>query len=104
MLCHLYATFFMLFALANVGMPGTIGFVGEFFVILASFKAGLWYALFAGTALILSVAYTLWMYKRVIFGDVANKSVSVLQDLVINEKIACLLLLAAAVLLSWRLA
>lgn len=93
-----YASFFMLFALANVGMPGTIGFVGEFFVILASFKAGLWIALFAASSLILGVAYTLWMYKRVVFGEIINQPVALLQDLAINEKIACLLL-AAAILL-----
>lgn len=94
----LYASFFMLFALANVGMPGTIGFVGEFLVILASFKAGLWYALFAASALVLGVAYTLWMYKRVVFGDIANKAVAVLNDLTINEKIACGLLALAVIL------
>lgn len=94
----IYASFFMLFALANVGMPGTIGFVGEFFVILASFQAGLWIALFAASALILGVAYSLWMYKRVIFGEIIHKPVAILQDLAINEKIACLLL-AAAILL-----
>lgn len=94
----LYATFFMLFALGNIGMPGTIGFVGEFFVILASFKAGFWYALFSGMALILGVAYTLWMYKRVMFGEVTTQAVAALQDLAINEKIACILLAAAVVL------
>lgn len=88
----LYATFFMLFALANVGMPGTIGFVGEFLVILASFRAAAWVALLAGTALILSVAYTLWMYKRVVFGDITNKSVAILRDLTLNERLAFILL------------
>ncbi len=86
-----FATFFMLFALANVGMPGTVGFVGEFFVILASFQANVIYGLIAATSLILGVAYTLWMYKRVIFGDIVNNSVAALKDLAINEKIIFLL-------------
>ncbi|HSX20469.1 MAG TPA: NADH-quinone oxidoreductase subunit M [Gammaproteobacteria bacterium] len=94
----LYASFLMLFALANVGMPGTIGFVGEFFVILATFKAGFWYALIASSSLVLGVAYTLWMYKRVVFGEVVNHAVTALSDLSINEKIACALLAAAVIL------
>ncbi len=94
----IFACFMMLFALANVGMPGTIGFVGEFLVILSSFKANVWCALIAATALVLGVAYTLWMYKRVIFGVTTNKEVSALQDITLNEKIACGLL-AIAILL-----
>lgn len=94
----IYASFFMLFALANVGMPGTIGFVGEFLVIIASFKASAWYALIASSSLVLAVAYTLWMYKRVMFGEVINKSVATLQDLSVNEK-AVFVLLAIAILL-----
>lgn len=87
-----YASFFMLFALANVGMPGTIGFVGEFLIILSSFKASFWYALIAASALILSVAYTLWMYKRVFFGEIIHNTVSVLKDLSWNERLVCTLL------------
>lgn len=83
----IFASFFMLFALANVGMPGTVGFVGEFFVILASFQANAIYGLIAATSLILGVAYTLWMYKRVVFGSIVNYSVASLKDLAINEKI-----------------
>jgi NADH-quinone oxidoreductase subunit M len=71
----------VLFALANTGLPGTSGFVGEFLVILASFKASFWYALAAGTTLVLSAAYTLWLVKRVIFGPVANHHVAELKDL-----------------------
>ncbi len=76
-----FAGFMVLFALANAGLPGTSGFVGEFLVILASFKASFWYALLAGTTLILGAAYTLWLVKRVIFGPVANDGVANLQDL-----------------------
>jgi NADH-quinone oxidoreductase subunit M len=76
-----FATFMVLFALANTGLPITSGFVGEFMVILASFKASFWYALLAGTTLVLGAAYTLWLVKRVIFGPVANAGVAGLSDL-----------------------
>ena len=80
-----FAAFMVLFALANAGLPGTSGFVGEFLVILASFKASFWYAFFAGTTLILGAAYTLWMVKRTIFGAVANEGVASLNDLNFRE-------------------
>ena len=67
-----FAAFMVLFSLANAGLPGTSGFVGEFLVILASFKANVWYALLAATTLVLGAAYTLWLVKRVIFGAVGN--------------------------------
>jgi len=76
-----FATFMVLFAMANAGLPGTSGFVGEFFVILASFQANFWFAMLAATTLILGAAYTLWMIKRVVFGDVANDNVAALQDI-----------------------
>jgi len=76
-----FGAFMVLFALSNAGLPGTSGFVGEFFVIMASFQANFWYALLAGTTLILGAAYTLWMVKRVVFGDVANDKVAALEDL-----------------------
>ena len=75
-----FAAFMMLFAMANAGLPGTSGFVGEFMVILASFKASFWIAFLAATTLILGAAYTLWMVKRVMFGEVANDNVAALQD------------------------
>ena len=74
----------VLFALANTGLPGTSGFVGEFMVILASFNANFWLAFIAATTLILGAAYTLWMVKRVIFGDVTKDSVAALTD--VNRK------------------
>lgn len=77
----IYASFFMLFAMANAGLPGTSGFVGEFMVILGSLKAGFWIAFIAATTLILGAAYTLWMYKRVIFGSIANAKVAELKDI-----------------------
>jgi NADH-quinone oxidoreductase subunit M len=76
-----FAAFAVLFAMANSGLPGTSGFVGEFLVILASFKASFWFALSAATILILGAAYNLWLIKRVIFGPVANDKVAALQDL-----------------------
>ena len=80
-----FAAFMVLFALANAGLPGTSGFVGEFLVILASFKASFWYAFFAATTLILGAAYTLWMVKRTIFGAVANEGVAALYDVNFRE-------------------
>ena len=93
-----FASFMMLFAMANAGLPGTSGFVGEFLVILASFHANAWIAVAAASVLILGAAYTLWMYKRVIFGDVANEQVAGLQDISLRETLF-LALLAVAVLL-----
>jgi NADH-quinone oxidoreductase subunit M len=93
----IFAAFMMLFAMANSGLPGTSGFVGEFMVILAAFPKGFWIALLAGTSLVLGAAYNLWMYKRVIFGAVANAKVAALQDLK-TEEFVVLGLLAVAVL------
>ncbi len=75
----------VLFAMANVGLPGTSGFVGEFMVILAAFKANFWIALAAALTLIIGAAYTLWMVKRVIFGEVKNEGVRTLEDLNFRE-------------------
>jgi NADH-quinone oxidoreductase subunit M len=76
-----FAAFMVLFSLANVGLPGTSGFVGEFLVILASFKASFWFSMLAAVTLMLGAAYTLWLVKRVIFGPVANADVAKLKDL-----------------------
>jgi NADH-quinone oxidoreductase subunit M len=81
-----FAAFFMLFAMANSGLPGTSGFVGEFMVILGAVKTNFWYAFAAATTLVFGAAYTLWMYKRVIFGAVANSHVAELTDLTLREK------------------
>ncbi|MGR8918873.1 MAG: NADH-quinone oxidoreductase subunit M [Gammaproteobacteria bacterium] len=82
-----FAAFMMLFAMANAGLPGTSGFVGEFLVILTAFKANVWYAFAAAMTLILGAAYTLWMYKRVVFGEVANPGVAALEDVTGREKL-----------------
>src|ERR1700704_4100001 len=76
-----FAAFMVLFALANSGLPGTSGFIGEFMVILASFRASFWYSALAATILVLGAAYTLWLVKRVIYGEVANDKVAALKDL-----------------------
>jgi NADH-quinone oxidoreductase subunit M len=65
----LYATCFMIFTMANVGLPGTSGFIGEFLTLLAAFKANTWVALFATSGVILSAAYALWLYRMMIFGN-----------------------------------
>jgi NADH-quinone oxidoreductase subunit M len=93
-----FAAFMVLFALANSGLPGTSGFIGEFMVILASFKANVWYAFLAATILVLGAAYTLWLVKRVIYGEVGNDKVAALKDLNGREFLV-LGALAAAVLL-----
>jgi NADH-quinone oxidoreductase subunit M len=76
----IFAAFFMLFAMSNVALPGTSGFVGEFMVILSAFKASFWVTFTCALTLIIGAAYTLWMYKRVFFGPVANQNVAALVD------------------------
>jgi NADH-quinone oxidoreductase subunit M len=94
----IFAAFMVLFGMANAGLPGTSGFVGEFMVILSSFKASFWIAFLASATLILGAAYTLWLIKRVIFGEIGNRHVAELKD-VNTREIIMLSLLAAAVLL-----
>ena len=96
-----FAAFAVLFAMANAGLPGTSGFVGEFLVILAAFKANFWYAFLAATTLIVGAAYTLWMVKRVIYGAVANDKVAKLSD--INRREFFFLLIMAAMVLLFGL-
>jgi NADH-quinone oxidoreductase subunit M len=93
-----FAAFMMLFAMANSGLPATSGFVGEFMVILAAVKTSFWLGATAATIMILGAAYTLWMYKRVIYGEVANEEVAALTD--VNRR-EFWLLAAVAVLVFW---
>lgn len=93
-----FAAFMVLFAMANSGLPGTSGFVGEFMVILSSFKASFWIAFIAALTLILGAAYSLWLVKRVIFGAVTSDKVAELEDMNKRE-FAILGVLAVAVLL-----
>ncbi len=93
-----FAALMMLFGMANAGLPGTSGFIGEFTVVLAAVKQGMfWTAACAGLALILGAAYTLWMYKRVIFGDIGNDHVREMKD-VSPREFWMLMLVAACVL------
>jgi len=93
-----FAAFMMLFSMANAGLPATSGFVGEFMVILAAVKVNFWLGFLAATTLILGAAYTLWMYKRVIYGAVANAHVAALTDL--NRREFWLLATLAALVLA----
>jgi len=97
-----FAGLAVFFAMANAGLPGTSGFVGEFMVIIASFHANFWYAFLGATTLILGAAYTLWMVKRVFYGEVANDNVAALKDLNKREFfIMASLALAVLVLGLW---
>ena len=91
-----FAAFFMLFAMANAGLPATSGFVGEFMVILAAVKFNFWVAFAAATTMIVGAAYTLWMYKRVVFGAVANHHVAEFTDISAREFLVLSLLAAGA--------
>ena len=93
-----FAAFMVFFAMANAGLPGTSGFVGEFMVILSSYKANFWYAFLAATTLIIGAAYTLWMIKRVLFGKVVNEAVKTMPD-INNREFFFLSVLAFTVLL-----
>jgi NADH-quinone oxidoreductase subunit M len=92
-----FAALAMLFAMANAALPGTSGFVGEFMVILAAIKANFWIGFLAATIMILGAAYTLWMYKRVWYGEVANARVAALKD-VSRREFWLLATVAAAIL------
>ncbi len=93
-----FAAFAVLFAMANAGLPGTSGFVGEFMVILAAVQANFWYAFLASTTLIFGAAYTLWMVKRVFYGNIANHHVAELQD--INKREFLILAVLAIMVLG----
>jgi NADH-quinone oxidoreductase subunit M len=93
----IFAAFAVFFAMSNAGLPGTSGFVGEFMVILAVFKANFWIAFLAATTLILGAAYTLWMVKRVFYGEIKNDNVKALHDLN-HRELLIMSILAVAVL------
>jgi NADH-quinone oxidoreductase subunit M len=95
-----FATLFMIFAMANSGLPGTSGFVGELFVIVSIFKFNYVYALLAGSTLILGATYTLWMYKRVIFGEIKNKDILHFKDITFDEKITLIILATMVIILG----
>ena len=96
-----FAAFFMLFSMANAGLPATSGFVGEFMVVLGAVQFNFWVAFIAATTLIVGAAYTLWMYKRVVFGPIANPNVAALKD--INTREFCFLAVLALCVLGMGL-
>jgi len=96
----LLASFFMLFAMSNVGLPGTSGFVGEFMIILSAMQASFWITTIAASTLILSTSYTLYLYKRVFFGEITNPLVEASGDIHGFEKLVFILLALAIILLG----
>jgi len=90
----IFAAFFLIFAMSNVGLPGTAGFVGEFMVIMSAFQSHFWISAIAATTLILAASYTLWMYKRVFYGPITNVHVAEFPDLTWLEKMNYILLAA----------
>ncbi|MFL5336403.1 MAG: NADH-quinone oxidoreductase subunit M, partial [Geminicoccaceae bacterium] len=95
-----YATVFMLFMLASIGLPGTSGFVGEILVIVGAFEGSSWVAFFAATGMILGAAYMLWLYRRVIFGELLKETLKGIRDLRANEVIAFAPLLALVIVMG----
>ncbi len=96
----MYAAAFMVFTLANVGLPGTSGFVGEFLTLLSAFAVNTWVAILATTGVILSVAYALWLYRRVIFGKLVKPSLQVIKDLSRREVAILAPLVIATILIG----
>jgi NADH-quinone oxidoreductase subunit M len=94
----IYATFFMIIALSSIGLPGTNGFVGEFLIILGTFKSNVTYAVLAASGVIIAAVYMLWMYQRVFFGQVTNPVNQNLRDLNFREKF---ILVPLVLLIFW---
>jgi NADH-quinone oxidoreductase subunit M len=95
-----FALIFMLFTMGNVGLPGTSGFVGEFLTLIGVFQVNTWVALFAATGVILSAAYALWLYRRVVFGDLIKESLRTIDDMDRREKLIFAPLVVATILLG----
>jgi NADH-quinone oxidoreductase subunit M len=94
----IYALVFMLFTLGNVGLPGTSGFVGEFLTLAGVFQVSTWVAFFAATGVILSACYALWLYRKVVFGDLIKESLKTIKDMDGREKLIFVPLIAAMLL------
>ena len=95
-----YALIFMFFTMANVGLPGTSGFVGEFLTLMGAFQANTWIAVLATTGVILSAAYALWLYRRVVFGDLIKESLKSITDMTPRERLIFAPLVAMTLLLG----
>jgi NADH-quinone oxidoreductase subunit M len=93
-----YAFAFMVFTMANVGLPGTSGFVGEFLTLLGAFQVNTWVAVFATTGVVLSAGYALWLYGRVIFGKLEKPSLAGILDMSLREKVILVPLVALTIL------
>ncbi|MBZ0228513.1 MAG: NADH-quinone oxidoreductase subunit M, partial [Bauldia sp.] len=97
----LYALVFMIFTLANVGLPGTSGFVGEFLTLVGTYRVNTWVALLATTGVILSAGYALWLYRRIIFGQIEKGSLKSILDLSRREQVILFPLAALALLFGF---
>ncbi|MAX72064.1 NADH-quinone oxidoreductase subunit M [Alterinioella nitratireducens] len=95
-----YAAIFMLFTMANVGLPGTSGFVGEFLTLIGVFQVNTWIAVLAATGVILSAAYALWLYRRVVFGDLIKESLKSITDMSTRERLIFAPLIVMTILLG----
>ena len=95
-----YAAIFMLFTMANVGLPGTSGFVGEFLTLIGVFQVNTWIAVLAATGVILSAAYALWLYRRVVFGDLIKESLKSITDMSTRERLIFAPLIFMTILLG----
>ena len=96
----LYATVFMIFTLASIGLPGTSGFIGEFLTIIGAFKFNIYLAIFAATGIILSAVYMLYLYKRMIFGQITNEKLENITDLNLREKIIMITLVIMVIVIG----
>lgn len=96
-----YAVVFLIFTMANVGLPGTSGFVGEFLVLMGVFKVNSWVAILAATGVILSAAYALWLYRRVVFGQLNKESLKSILDMSLREKVIIVPLLLLTILFGF---
>lgn len=96
-----YALVFMFFTMANIGLPGTSGFIGEFLTMMGTFQVNTWVALVAATGVILSASYALWLYRRVIFGELIKESLKTIQDMSTREKAIFAPLIAATLILGF---
>jgi NADH-quinone oxidoreductase subunit M len=97
----LYALAFMVFTMANVGLPGTSGFVGEFMTLIGTFKVSIPTVTFATTGVILSAAYALWLYRKVIFGALVKPSLASIKDLTFRESLTLMPLVALTILFGF---
>jgi NADH-quinone oxidoreductase subunit M len=97
----LYAMVFMVFTMANVGLPGTSGFIGEFMTLIGTFKVSLPTAFFATTGVILSAAYALWLYRKVVFGALVKPSLSSIKDLTFRESLLLVPLVVLTILFGF---